>query len=131
MINILFVGLGGFFGCIARYLISKGMIALFPAFPFGTLISNVLAAFIIGFIIGYERNTEILSEKTRVCLTSGFLGGLSTFSTFSMETVLLFESKKYIEAGGNILLNVVLCLVFVVIGMFVASLVTSNGSARP
>lgn len=97
-----------------------------PNFPFGTLLSNVIAAFVIGFIIGIERQTGPIGDKTKLFLTTGLLGGLSTFSTFSMETVKLFEDRKFISAGGNIGLNLVLCLLFVVLGLQLASFVKGN-----
>ena len=117
---MLFVGIGGFLGAVGRYLVTVSMQRVAPAFPFGTLLSNVLASLIIGFIIGAERQTTAMQDRTRLFLTTGLLGGLSTFSTFSMETVSMFENGKYIAAGGNILLNVGLCLICVLVGISLA-----------
>lgn len=125
-INILFVGVGGFLGAVARYLMSLTLNRFVPFFPFGTLLSNILASLIIGFIIGAEYQTGNLPTNTKLFLTTGLLGGLSTFSTFSLETVTMFESGKYVAAVGNILLNVGLCLLFVVIGMSFAKAVVKG-----
>ena len=122
-IDIFFVGLGGFLGSVGRYLVTILMNKAIPSFPFGTLLSNILASLIIGFIIGTERQTVALPNKTRLFLTTGLLGGLSTFSAFSLETVTMYESGRYIAAGGNVLLNISLCLIFVVIGMMLAKAV--------
>jgi CrcB protein len=114
------VGLGGFLGACARFAITRAFNMFLPQFPFGTLLSNVLAGFLIGFIIGVERQTAPLTDKTKLFLTTGFLGGLSTFSTFSMETVVMLEAGRYLPAGANTLLNVALSMLFVCAGLLAA-----------
>jgi len=121
MLNFLVVGLGGFIGACTRYTISL-LVSQWPSFPFCTLLSNVIAAVVIGFIIGVERQSALLAEPTKLFLTVGLLGGLSTFSAFSMETVVMLERGQYIHALGNILLNVGLCVMLVFAGLALAKM---------
>jgi CrcB protein len=114
------VGIGGFVGAVLRWLITKSL--AFTAFPLGTLVSNAAAGLLIGFIIGMERQTSALSPNVKLFLTTGMLGGLSTFSTFSMETVSMLENGKLLSAGGNVLFNVGLSLLFVVLGLTAAKM---------
>jgi CrcB protein len=120
MLELLAVGAGGFCGCCLRYLISKAITGAYPNFPWGTLAANALAGFLIGFIIGAERQTSVLPERMRLFLTVGFLGGLSTFSAFGLETIEMIETKKFFGAGGNIALNVGAGLVMVAAGILSA-----------
>lgn len=120
MINFLSVGIGASLGACLRYILSRAMP---DNFPYWTLASNIIASLLIGFIIGIERNIGALPEHVKLMLITGFLGGLSTFSTFSIETVTMLEAQNYLRAGVNILLNVGLCLLCVVIGLGVARLI--------
>jgi CrcB protein len=81
---------------------------------------------VIGFIIGVERQSSLLPENQKLFLTVGFLGGLSTFSAFSLETVIMIERGSYFHAAGNILLNVCLCIVFVFIGLQLAKMLVMS-----
>ncbi len=123
----IFVGLGAFFGACVRYGITRLSAALFDTmFPLGTLISNVLAGILIGFILRASQTKWHLSRNNELFLTTGLLGGLSTFSAFSMETVTLFRSGQTFHAVGSIALNVGLSIGGVVIGIWLADLVFAN-----
>jgi CrcB protein len=115
------VGLGGFFGACARYGFSR-VLGRFESFPYGTLLSNIVAAFIIGLTIGVGRQSVLLPERMKLFLTAGLSGGLSTFSTFSFETITLIEQGNYFHAVGNIMLNVCLSLLFVLVGLLTAKI---------
>jgi CrcB protein len=121
LFKILSIGVGGFIGSCLRYALSR-CLSRFPFFPFGTLVSNVLAGLAIGFIIGAERQTSLLPENLKLFLTVGLLGGLSTFSAFSMETFAMLERGSYLHAAGNILLNLCLSIAFVFIGLQLAKM---------
>ena len=123
---MLFVGLGGFLGSCFRYGITKWAAARNGLLPLGTLLANVVAGVCIGFIIGLEQHAVKLSAHTKLFLTTGLLGGLSTFSTFSLETVELFRAGQYMPACGNVALNLGLSIAGVVLGMLVAKLMTKN-----
>lgn len=118
---VLVVGCGGFIGAALRYLISlwatKGIGA---GFPFGTLIVNILGAILIGFFMETSSRTNLLSPTVRTFLTTGMMGGLTTFSTFSFETMTIFSHGNVGLGSLNIVLNLVLSLVGVVIGQFIA-----------
>jgi CrcB protein len=103
-----------------RYLISRALTGAFPNFPMGALAVNALAGFLIGVLIGAERQTSALPERLRLLLTVGFLGGLSTFSAFALETVEMIENKRFAGAAGNIALNVFVGLVMVAAGIALA-----------
>ena len=120
MIELLAVGIGGFLGSCLRFLISRLSGSLTESFPLGTLLSNVIAGFFIGFIIGLEQQSVQISKNTKLFLTTGLLGGLSTFSTFSLETIELFKSEQYILSIGNIALNLGLSLLGVILGLISA-----------
>jgi CrcB protein len=87
MMEFIVVGIGGFIGSCLRFAINKTSIHITPAFPLGTLLSNVIAGFFIGIIFGIDQNFGIIRPKMKLFLTTGLMGGLSTFSTFSVETI--------------------------------------------
>lgn len=122
MTELFAVGIGGFIGSCLRFCLSKVFNAIFVLFPFGTLASNVIAGFAIGFISGLGQQSVSLSSNTKLFLTAGLLGGLSTFSTFSLETIKMWNDAKYLLAIGNILLNLGLSFLCVVLGMIAAKL---------
>ncbi|MDR1017745.1 MAG: fluoride efflux transporter CrcB [Lachnospiraceae bacterium] len=122
MIQLLAVGVGGFLGACSRFGIGKLMVQ-YNNFPLATLISNVLAGFLIGVIIGIERETSEIPKHIKNFLTTGFLGGLSTFSTFSLETVTLIEKGNLTKAAANTFLNVALCFVAVFLGIIVVRII--------
>jgi CrcB protein len=120
--RILAVGIGGFLGSCGRYGIIKFCERLEMSFPLSTLLSNVIAALLIGFIIGMERQIPSLTPAKKLFLTTGMLGGLSTFSAFSLETAAYLEGGRILYALGNTALNVGLSLLFVFAGFAAARL---------
>ncbi|QLE85625.1 fluoride efflux transporter CrcB [Shewanella sp. Scap07] len=116
MINVLYVAMGGAIGAVFRYLISILAISLFGSgFPFGTLIVNVLGAFMMGIIYALGQVSEV-SPEIKAMIGVGLLGALTTFSTFSNETLLLIQSAQWIKAFLNIALNLSLCIFMVYLG---------------
>jgi CrcB protein len=124
MFEVLLVGIGGFIGAISRYLISNICNRMFGNdIPFGTLVVNVIGALLIGFIMEVSLNKGHISPNVRIFLTTGILGGLTTFSTFSYETVAMFSEGKILFAVCNAAANLILCLVFVFVGKALASMI--------
>jgi CrcB protein len=120
MYPVLFVGLGGFVGACARFGITSWFSSYSTPIPLGTLLSNVIAGFLVGLIVGLDREYSLLSENMRLFLIPGIFGGLSTFSTFSIETLNLITESHYLKATTNTLLNVGLSLTFVALGLLAA-----------
>ena len=111
------IGAGGFVGAICRYGIAAASRQLWDsAFPLGTLIANILGCFLIGLLIGSGQNEA--SRNTKLLFGVGFLGALTTFSTFGAETVGSFGEQKQAIAISNVLLNVGVGLAAVVAGMW-------------
>ena len=106
---LLFIGTGGFFGAISRYLIATYTQKLFGGFfPVGTLSVNVLGSFIIGLAAMYFSQT--VQPEYKALVITGFLGALTTFSTFSLENVTLLQDGEFSKVALNIFLNVTLTL---------------------
>ncbi|PKQ70728.1 fluoride efflux transporter CrcB [Raineya orbicola] len=102
--NIIWVFLGGGLGCVSRYGVNILASAIFSTrFPFGTLIVNLVGSFLIGVFFALHKEAI---EKYRLLLVTGFLGGFTTFSAFSYETLALAE-KSLQYAFWNVLLNVI------------------------
>ena len=117
MMNIVFVGLGGFIGASTRYLISLYASKLFTSkIPIGTLTVNILGSLIIGIVMELTLKTSLISPHMKLFLTTGFLGGLTTFSTFSYETMELIEKGELLLAIFNIVLNLLLSLGGAILG---------------
>ncbi|RUM89405.1 MAG: fluoride efflux transporter CrcB [Thermovibrio sp.] len=112
----LYVGLGGFFGALSRFLISGFVQKLLQTtFPVGTLTVNVLGSFLIGFLVLLFET--LIAPEWKAFFVTGFLGALTTFSTFSYETVVFIQEGLWIKALLNVLLNVLLCLLATLLGM--------------
>ena len=120
IINILTVGMGGFFGAISRYLIILLNDKFYNNydFPFDTLFVNVLGSFLIGIALALGVKYDILSRHTfgSFLFVTGFLGSFTTFSAFSRDTLILFLERYYSTVILNIFLNVILSLGMVVLG---------------
>lgn len=118
------VGCGGFIGASLRYVISLQAARLFGAnFPYGTLIANILGAIIIGFVMRLSLDTALVSPNTKLFLTTGMMGGLTTFSTFSYETIGMLNGGELGLGIVNIGVNLGFSLIGVVVGMAIARLV--------
>ncbi len=119
---VLFVGAGGFLGAVLRFLLSTFIQrSVNTLFPVGTLSVNVLGSFIIGFLALYFE--EVIAPEYKALAVTGFLGALTTFSTFSYETVSMLQSGEYYKAFLNVGLNVVFCVGATIAGMYVFRLV--------
>ncbi|RNM06129.1 fluoride efflux transporter CrcB [Dickeya undicola] len=103
--TLLAVFIGGGIGSVARWQLSVRFNTLFPQIPAGTLLANLLGAFVIGAAMSYFIRQPDLPPQWKMLLTTGFCGGLTTFSTFSYETVTLLQSGEWTAALFNLLLN--------------------------
>lgn len=95
ILPLLATGCGAFLGACLRYLFGVWFNPVFPMLPLGTLAANLLGGLLMGFVLGAFAQFQALTPETRVFITAGFLGGLTTFSTFSGETVTLLLRHQY------------------------------------
>jgi len=118
---LLSIAVCGGLGCVSRYYLSGWVHEkLGWHFPWGTLAVNICGAFIIGLLMELSLRSAHLPPTLRIGLVTGFLGGLTTFSTFSYETFRLLESGHHGTALANVLVSVAVCLVFTWMGVMVA-----------
>ena len=120
----LVVALGGALGTIGRYAVSGLVASQFgETFPWGTLIVNVTGSFIIGFFgtLTAPDGRVFVSGATRQFVMVGICGGYTTFSSFSLQTLSLMNDGEWLQAGGNIVGSVFLCLLFVWLGSISAT----------
>ncbi len=117
--NIVFgtaIGVGAALGAIARWLLSLGLNRMLPALPLGTLAANLIGAFLMGVAMAVFVQYDSIPMVWRLALTTGFLGGLTTFSSFSAETVLLMERGEWLATGAIIGSHVIGSLALTLIG---------------
>ncbi len=123
--QLLYIGIFGGFGCVARYLASGWTYQLLGRnLPYGTLVVNIVGSFLLGLLMTFGVRSTFLSPEVRLGLGVGFMGGFTTFSTFSYETLRLLEDGSFWQAGANIILNVLLCITFALLGGLVARQLT-------
>jgi len=110
--ELMIAGLGGFIGSACRYWVSMASYRVFGQdFPYGTLIVNVLGSFLIGFLMTLFDERFVINPNVRIFLTIGILGGFTTFSTFSYETISLLREASYLMGVANIIGTILTCLV--------------------
>lgn len=117
------IGLGGFLGANARYLLGTWIAARYgTSFPYGTLVINVTGSFIIGFFLMLTSERFVLHPNWRLFFAVGFLGAYTTFSTFSFESVTLLQDGARWLGLANMVGSVVLGLLAALTGIVVARL---------
>ncbi|MDE3059801.1 MAG: fluoride efflux transporter CrcB [Pseudomonadota bacterium] len=115
----LWVALGSALGGMARYWLSGAVATAFgEAFPWGTLIINIIGSFVIGFFATFTGpdGRIFAPSDIRIFVMVGLCGGFTTFSSFSLQTLNLARDGEFFHAGMNILLSVALCLLFAWLG---------------
>lgn len=121
MWKILLIGAFGGAGAILRYLVTMLAVYWFgTAFPVGTLAVNVVGCFCLGLLFHVAQTTSLVSDEWLHGISVGFLGGLTTFSTFGYETYARLESSMWRAATANVLLNLILGLLAVWAGINLA-----------
>ncbi len=118
MTRLLLVAAGGAVGSALRYVVAVAALAwLGPGFPWGTLAVNLAGSFLIGLVQQLATEALVLGEESRLFLTTGVMGGLTTYSAFSYETVRLFETGAAWQAWLNIVLTTAACLALCFLGL--------------
>jgi len=123
----LLVALGGAAGSVARYWV--GGLAprlLGEAFPYGTLVVNLVGSFLISLVMGVALNSGLLSATVRVFLTTGIIGGFTTYSAFNYETLALLQQRLWLTGGLNVLGTVVGCLLMGFLGLVLAKVLVGS-----
>lgn len=117
-----FVALGGACGASLRFYISQLVLNwLGKGFPFATLMVNITGSFIMGLLYQLIEHQILDINIHRTLIGVGFLGALTTFSTFSLDTLLLIQQGDLLKASINVLLNVSLCIAAAALGLYLVS----------
>ncbi|HUQ28224.1 MAG TPA: fluoride efflux transporter CrcB [Usitatibacter sp.] len=111
------VGIGGAAGALARWALSARLNAVFPAIPPGTLAANIIGGYLVGVAIAFFAARPDLSPEWRLFIITGFCGGLTTFSTFSAEVVMLIQQGDLAKTAAAIGLHVVGSLAATILGI--------------
>lgn len=126
--TLLLIAVAGALGAVARYALSGWTYGLVgTSFPYGTLAVNMLGCFLLGAVQQIGEITDLITEQMRFAIAVGFLGALTTFSTFGYETLLQLENGNWPAAFGNVTAHLVVGLLAVWAGMTLAR-VTFGGA---
>jgi CrcB protein len=118
------VGLGGFIGTVARFLISRYFqVNVTSVFPWSTFIVNIVGCMLIGLIYGISEKSDVLSPEIRLFLTVGICGGFTTFSTFSNDSFMLIREQEWIRFALYTSLSIFIGLMAVYVGRFIIKLI--------
>jgi fluoride exporter len=121
MLIWLYIAVGSAAGGVSRYVIGSAMQQRFGvSFPVGTLLVNITGSLLLGLIMRLALGGTQISPETRIFLTTGFCGGYTTFSTFSYDTAVMFESGQYRRAMLYVTLSVVLSVIATFAGFALA-----------
>ncbi len=118
MTRVLLVAVGGALGSVARYGVGAAAAQLLgPGFPWGTLLVNLTGSFLIALVMHLALTGTAISLEMRIFLTTGIMGGFTTYSSFNYETLALLNQRAYGLAGLNLAATVLGCLVAGVLGL--------------
>lgn len=115
--SLIVIAIGASVGAWLRWLLGIKLNALFPTIPPGTVVANMVGGYLIGLTIAFLAASPSLGPEWRLLIITGFCGGLTTFSTFSAETVTLIQEGKLLWALGSISLHLVDSLAMTAAGL--------------
>ncbi len=127
MTRVLWIGVAGALGTLTRYAV--GLWAgktLGAGFPYGTLIVNVVGCFLIALVAEIAMTTSLVPPTLRLTLTTGFMGGLTTYSSFNLETTNLLRGRAWAAALGNLGATLAVCFLAGLLGLAVANRIASR-----
>lgn len=116
--SVIAISLGASLGALLRWVLGSALNALFPAIPPGTLLANLLGGYLIGLALAFFSANTGLAPEWRLFIITGFLGGLTTFSTFSAEVSTLIQQGRLTWAGLAISAHVLGSLLMTLLGLF-------------
>jgi len=122
------IGSGAAAGAWLRWALGLWLNPLFPTLPLGTLAANLLGGFLMGMAMQLLLEHAVLPPELRLAITTGFLGGLTTFSTFSAETVTLLLRQEYLWALALVLIHVIGSVTMTLLGIIVTKSLFVLGS---
>lgn len=116
--SILAVSLGAALGALLRWMLGLKLNSLLPSMPPGTVVANLVGGYIIGAAIAFFANTPGVAPEWRLLIITGFCGGLTTFSTFSAEVVVLLQQGRLVWAMGTIATHLAGSLLMTLAGLW-------------
>lgn len=122
---IVLISLGAAAGALLRWWFGILLNPIFPTIPLGTLTANLVGGFLMGVLMAILRDYSLLPEALRLAIATGFLGGLTTFSTFSAETVTLLSHQQYLWSAVMIIGHVAGSILATILGIYSVKLLTS------
>lgn len=127
ILNFLLVGLGGALGAMMRHGVNMASLKIMgPDFPYGTLTANILGSLAIGILAGCFAHFASWSQELRLFLVVGILGGFTTFSSFSLDTILLFEKGATLQATLYVALSFFVSLAATLGGLWMVRMVAAS-----
>ena len=120
------VGMGAATGAWLRWWLGMRLNPVFPTLPLGTLAANLLGGFLMGMAMQFLMHHAVLAPELRLAITTGFLGGLTTFSTFSAETVTLLLREEYLWTLAIVLIHVLGSVGMTLLGIVTMKLLTTG-----
>lgn len=119
MKNLILIALGGGAGAVCRHLVSMaGLRLLGPSFPWGTVTVNILGSLLMGIFVEVLAQRLNASSELRYLIATGFLGGFTTFSTFSLDVAVLWERGEPIATAAYVLVSLVLSVSALFVGLY-------------
>lgn len=115
--GFLAVGIGGVLGCWLRWVLSILLNPLFPTLPLGTLAANLIGGLLMGCVLGIFDHFQTLPPELRLFIATGFLGGLTTFSTFSAESTTLLLRQQYLWFAGHVAVHLIGSIALTITGI--------------
>lgn len=115
--SICIISLGGSLGCVLRWILAVQFNALFPSIPLGTLAANLGGGYMIGLAIGFFTSHPLVGPEYKLLIITGFLGGLTTFSSFSAEVSLMLQGQRFGWALATISAHVIGSIALTLLGI--------------
>ena len=123
------IGIGAALGALLRWGLGLLLNSVFPTLPLGTLTANLLGGFLMGIAMQLLLEHTVLPPELRLAITTGFLGGLTTFSTFSAETVILLLRGEYLWTLAIVLVHVIGSITMTLLGIVITKGLTTLGAS--